>query len=48
MNEIKTFEEVYKELTKNLYKVFIEPFEPFAIPILKWMNKGLNSVRGHK
>ncbi|HEN4675858.1 TPA: hypothetical protein VAR75_000759 [Streptococcus agalactiae] len=36
MKEPKTFEEAYKQLTKQLYEFFIEPLEPIVIPVLKW------------
>ncbi|MFS5540396.1 hypothetical protein V2V00_09770 [Streptococcus agalactiae] len=44
MKEPKTFEEAYKQLSKQLYELFVEPLEPIAIPILRWMDNRISLV----
>lgn len=44
MKEPKTFEEAYKKLSKQLYEFFVEPLEPIAIPVLRWMDNRISLV----
>ncbi|WP_257213135.1 hypothetical protein [Streptococcus suis] len=39
-----TFYEAVEELKQKLYEFFIEPLEPIAIPILRYLNKKVESL----
>ncbi|HFI0255405.1 TPA: hypothetical protein ACGOVD_000028 [Streptococcus suis] len=39
-----TFQEAAEELKQKLYEFFIEPLEPIAIPIMRYLNDKLEKL----